>query len=85
MTNLNDEAAKGNDSNITKLCEEGENINERNDILGEAPIHRAVLSKIKNKMAALKSIIDQDANVNIVDNNGWTPLHHAASNGDYES
>jgi ankyrin repeat protein len=76
LTNLNAEADKGNESNIDKLCEEGENINTRNSILGEAPIHKAVLCKAKNKLDALKAIIDQDADINIVDNNGWTPLHH---------
>ncbi|CAI2359509.1 unnamed protein product [Moneuplotes crassus] len=85
LTNLNDEASKGNDKNITRLCEEGDNINERNDILGEAPIHRAVLSKLKSKVSALRTILDQDANVDLVDNNGWTALHHAAYNGEYES
>lgn len=84
LTNLNEEAEKGNEMNITKLVEEGENINERMSILGEAPIHKAVLSKLRNKATALRTILEQDANVNIVDNNGWTALHHAAYNGDYD-
>lgn len=44
-----------------------------------------MLTNAKNKLSALRAIIDQDADLNIVDNNGWTPLHHAAYIGDYES
>lgn len=85
LTNLNEEAHKGNESNITRLVDEGENINERISILGEGPIHKAVLSCIKNKAAALRTIIEHDAQIDLIDNNGWTALHHAAYNGDYES
>lgn len=55
-------------------------------IFGEAPIHKAVLSEEDNKPDALSTIIaDCQANVNTIDSNGWTPLHHAAYIGDYDS
>lgn len=85
LTNLNDEASKGNESNITKLVDEGDNINERASILGEGPIHKAVLSRLKNKVDALRAILKHDPDVDLIDNNGWTALHHAAYNGDLES
>ena len=65
----------------------GDKIDERLSIFGEAPIHKAVLSSeevLKND--ALAAIIeDCHANVNNIDSNGWTPLHHAANIGDFES
>ena len=33
----------------------------------------------------LDSIFDSKADVNIIDSNGWTALHHAAYNGDLQS
>lgn len=84
LTSLNEEAEHGNDSNITRLVDEGENINERMSILGEAPIHKAVLSSIQNKVKALRTVLEQDAQVDLIDNNGWTALHHAAHNGEYD-
>jgi len=36
-------------------------------------------------MASLRAIIESRANVDNVDSNGWTALHHAAYNGDLES
>jgi ankyrin repeat protein len=33
----------------------------------------------------LRAIIDSKANVDNMDSNGWTALHHAAHNGDLES
>jgi ankyrin repeat protein len=55
-------------------------------IFGEAPIHKAVLSQEDDKTEALETIIeDCRGNVNNIDSNGWTPLHHAGYIGDYES
>jgi len=64
----------------------GDKIDERLSIFGEAPIHKAVLSSESEKTDALEAIIeDCHANVNNIDGNGWTPLHHAAYIGDYEA
>lgn len=55
-------------------------------IFGEAPIHKAVLSFEEQKIDALKTIIDDcNANVNNIDSNGWSALHHAAYIGDLDS
>ena len=55
-------------------------------ITGEAPIHKAVLSGQPQKQMALNTIItDCNANLDTLDSNGWTALHHASYNGDLES
>ena len=51
----------------------------------EAPIHKAVLSKDLKKKQALETIIDCKADMDILDSNGWTALHHAAYTGDLDS
>ena len=65
----------------------GDKIDDRMSIFGEAPIHKAVLSpEEENKADALEAIVeDCHANVNNIDANGWTPLHHAANIGDFEA
>ena len=65
----------------------GEQIDERGSIVGQAPIHKAVLSskEPKEKKDTLQTIFDQNADINIIDSNGWTALHHAAYNGDLQS
>lgn len=54
-------------------------------IFGEAPIHKAVLTKNELKNDALRTIIENKANLDNMDSNGWTALHHAAYNGDFDS
>lgn len=63
----------------------GELIDARQSITGEAPIHKAVMSTEKTKLASLKTVIECQANLNTLDSNGWTALHHAAYNGDLDS
>lgn len=64
----------------------GEKIDKRSSIFGEAPIHKAVLSFEGQKNEALGTIVREClANVNNIDSNGWTPLHHAAYIGDLDS
>ena len=55
--------------------------------MGEAPIHKVVLSKTKksDKDNALREIIECNANLDTIDANGWTALHHAAYTGDITS
>jgi ankyrin repeat protein len=45
-----------------------------------------VLAKYSSeKDSTLKAIIDSKANIDNMDSNGWTALHHAAHNGDFDS
>jgi ankyrin repeat protein len=63
----------------------GNKIDSKLSIFGEAPIHKAVLTDHDKKEDALRTIIESKANVDNMDSNGWTALHHAAYNGDFES
>lgn len=84
---MSDAAVQTNVKDLTYLVNCGEKIDERTSIVGQAPIHKAVLSynteSEKEKM--LDSIFRSNADVNSIDSNGWTALHHAAYLGDYKS
>lgn len=86
VQNLNKAATQANSKDLRYLVNCGDKIDDRFSIFGEAPIHKAVLSPEGDKTDALEAIIeDCHANVNNIDSNGWTPLHHAANIGDYDS
>jgi len=87
LQNLNDAATQGNSNDLGYLVSCGNKIDDKMSITGEAPIHKAVLSTTKKeiKCKALETIITCEANLNIIDANGWTALHHAAYTGDLES
>ena len=63
----------------------GNKIDSKQSIFGQAPIHKAVLTSTDKKEDALRSIIESKANVDNMDSNGWSALHHAAYNGQFES
>ena len=65
----------------------GNKIDNRKSIFNEAPIHKAVLSTIvQKKPETLLTIIEQcNGDVNTIDANGWSALHHCAYTGDYQS
>ena len=65
----------------------GENIDSKASIVGQAPIHKAVLSgnTDEEKGRMLNSIFKLNADINSIDSNGWTALHHAAYNGDFQA
>ena len=82
---MNKAATQADSKDLRYLVNCGDKIDDRMSIFGEAPIHKAVLSNEEEKTEALEAIIeDCHANVNNIDANGWTPLHHAANIGDYE-
>ena len=86
LQNLNDAAHESNHQDLKYLVNCGESIDERMSITGTAPIHKAVLSTEPQKSVALNTIItDCNANLDTLDSNGWTALHHAAYNGDIDS
>lgn len=86
VQNLNMAATQANSKDLRYLVNCGDKIDSRMSIFGEAPIHKAVMSHEEDKADALEAIIeDCHANANNMDSNGWTPLHHAANIGDFES
>ncbi len=85
LANLNEAAFQGNVKDIKHLVNCGNKIDNKLSIFGEAPIHKAVLSKCEEKNTTLRTILESNAVVDNVDSNGWTALHHAAYNGDLES
>lgn len=85
LQNLNDAATQGNVKDIKHLVNCGNKIDSKLSIFGEAPIHKAVLTMHGKKEDALRTIIESKANVDNMDSNGWSALHHAAYNGDFES
>ena len=56
----------------------------KTSIVGQSPIIKAVLSNQSDdeKQITLESIFKSNADVNNMDSNGWTALHHAAYIGD---
>ena len=84
---MNDAATTSNVPDLEYLVNCGEKIDERSTIAGQAPIHKAVLSSNSEmqKQFTLDTIYNQNADVNILDSNGWTALHHAAHRGDLVS
>ena len=81
---MNNAATQANSKDLRYLVNCGDKIDNRSSIFGEAPIHKAVLSPEEEKTDALEAIIEEcHANVNNIDSNGWTPLHHAANIGDF--
>ena len=49
LQNLNDAATTSNTKDLEYLVNCGENIDERSSIVGQAPIHKAVLSDNSEK------------------------------------
>lgn len=85
LQNLNDAASQASSKDVKYLVNCGNQIDLRQSITGEAPIHRAVLSHKAEKTLALESIITCNANLDTLDSNGWTALHHASYHGDLDS
>lgn len=87
LQNLNDAATTSNVPDLEYLVNCGEKIDERSTIAGQAPIHKAVLSSNSEmqKQFTLDTIFNQNADINILDSNGWTALHHASHRGDLVS
>ncbi len=85
LTNLNKAAKNSEMKNITELVNFGDNINEKISIFRQAPIHKIIESKKKNKYEVLKNMLEMGSDPNLRDSNGWTPLHYACNLGDFES
>lgn len=83
---MNQAATQADSHDLKYLVNCGNKIDEPTSIFGEAPIHKAILSNRVEKNEALVTIVEEcQANVNSVDSNGWTALHHAANIGDFDA
>ena len=86
LQNLNKAATQANSKDLRYLVNCGNQIDKRMSIFGEAPVHKAVLSNQEEKHDALGTILEAcNADVNNIDSNGWSPLHHAANIGDLDA
>lgn len=85
LQNLNNAATQANVKDIAYLVNCGNKIDKKLSIFGEAPIHKSVLTATEAKEQALRAIIECKANVDNMDSNGWSALHHAAHSGDFAS
>jgi ankyrin repeat protein len=85
LTNLNEAAFTCDTRNLKILVNCGNKINDKLSIFGEAPIHKAVLSHKPENSETLKAIIENEADIETMDSNGWSALHHACYKGDFNS
>jgi ankyrin repeat protein len=82
LSNLNKAAYDCDIHNLKYLVNCGSKIDQKISIFGEAPIHQTIKSDKQEKAETLTTILDCGADVNLIDSNGWTALHHAAEKGD---
>eukprot|EP00743_Colponemidia_sp_Colp-15_P006955 GILK01007506.1.p1 GENE.GILK01007506.1~~GILK01007506.1.p1 ORF type:complete len:695 (+),score=117.29 GILK01007506.1:48-2132(+) len=83
FTDLCKAAASGDDYCLKLLIDCGGDVNERLTIFCRAPLHAAVEHAHKTKdIKLLEYLLDSKADVNVIDSNGWTPLHFAAEWGE---
>lgn len=60
----------------------GHPVDGKATIYGIAPIHNAIAHTHKSKNSEmLDMVLSSEADVNVADSNGWTPLHHACAFG----
>lgn len=85
LSNLNEAAYTCDNRNLKFLVNCGNKINDKLSIFGEAPIHKAVLSNKAENTETLKAIIESEADIENIDSNGWSALHHACYKGDYNA
>ena len=78
LSNLNEAANKCDESNLKHLVNCGNRIDEKSSIFGHAPIHKVVNANKPEKASTIETIIELGADVDAIDSNGWTALHHAA-------
>lgn len=80
LQTLTDAAQTANPKDLQYLVNCGEDIDAKASIIGQAPIHKVVLSTMDEhyKETTLEQIFKCKAELDIVDSNGWTALHHAA-------
>lgn len=80
---LKNAARDGDAKSFNLLVNCGHKVDGRATIYGIGPLHNVMRHtfEVKNE-DMFKTVMNVDPNVNLVDSNGWTPLHHAASLGE---
>ncbi|CAD8044189.1 unnamed protein product [Paramecium primaurelia] len=86
LMDLKNAAKEGDEKSFTLLVNCGQKVNGKATIYGIAPVHNAIehTHKVQNK-AMLDKVLEMEADVNVIDTNGWTPLHHAAFYGELDA
>jgi ankyrin repeat protein len=82
LTSLNKAAKSSDEKNVTELIYFGHNINDKQTIFSQAPIHKIIESEKEDKHHVLLKMLDMGADPNIKDSNGWTALHYSCEYGD---
>ncbi len=72
---------KGNIDEIYSLLEKGANVNAREEMIAETPLH---LAADYGYTEVVKLLLDHGADVNARSQGDWTPLHWATSSGNIE-
>lgn len=85
FTSLNKAAKNSDIKSINELVNFGHDLNLRQTIFSQAPLHKVIESNKQNKHEVLKNLLDMGADPNIKDSNGWTALHYACQLGDSNS
>jgi ankyrin repeat protein len=85
LTSLNKAAKSSDEKNITELVYFGHDINKKQTIFSQAPIHKVIESNKEDKYNVLIKMLDMGADPNSKDSNGWAALHYASEFGDFES
>jgi hypothetical protein len=70
---------------VEALIEGGANVNAQNSMTGASPLHMVVMSRkasAEKTLAVVDTLIQAGADVNLADNYGSLPGHHATSNPD---
>ena len=82
LTSLNKAAKQSDSKSITELVNFGHDINNKESIFSQAPLHKIIESKKDDKYTVIKKVLDMGADPSIKDSNGWTALHYACQIGD---
>ena len=82
LSNLNKAAYEADIEGLKYLVNCGCQIDGKVSIFGEAPIHQSIKCNKLENSDMLRTILDCGADVNLIDSNGWTALHHSADKGD---
>ena len=85
ITNLCEASEEGDNQTISLLINCGQDINAKKTIFGVTPLYNSILYCSKsNSIDPAKTLLQNGADINIQDVNGWTSLHKACEVGNME-